>query len=180
MRAVAQHFLGKLPGGQFSERRRGFSSSLIKAALRNLFCNTNLVGCNSYMADFSLGLGFLQNFVKTASVPRSVALLYTMQLVNINIICFQVMKGSFQLGTKLFWSFCTGFCCNEYFFAFYPTITKGLPKFFFAVGVGAGCIKKSHAALIGFSENRNCSVHIYALNWQGPKGIMRSCDSSGS
>ena len=58
-----------------------------------------------------------------------------------------------------------------------PHSVKGCAQFFFAVGVGPGCVEEGHAAVIGTAQQLDCGLQIRALDGQGAKGVLRGCNA---
>ena len=80
-----------------SKIRKRKLKGFVESALGNFFCNSDFMSSNSYVADFSFFFCLLQCFIKSSSITRAITLLDAVQLVNINVIGFKIIKRSFKI-----------------------------------------------------------------------------------
>lgn len=92
-----------------------------------------------------------------------------MELININIICFQIFKALFQILKQLLSPCGSGLCGNE---KLIPDLFKGKPQFMLTVTIGSCRIKKADPAFKSTSQNPYGSFVIYPLDRQCAKAIF--------
>ena len=59
-------------------------------------------------------------------------------------------------------------------------LLKGVSQLLLAVAVGAGCIEKAHAALVGPAQDAHGCLHIHPLYGQGAEGVLGDGDACAS
>ena len=157
--------------GKIAERKlQGF----IKSGLCRFQRHADFVRCNSYMPYHSALFCLKHTLVHSGTVARSETLRRHMELINIKIICAQIVKGCFKVRPEFFWSLCMGLACNIDFAAH---IRKSFADFFFAVGISSCGIEKSHSAVVRLAKNFHRRFHVVTLYRQCAECILLNGDS---
>src|SRR5699024_242674 len=139
----------------------------------DLLRNIQLVSGDTDMADLTLTLRLFHAFIHSRAVSRSVALIRTVELIQVYVICAEIIQRRLQMSPKFLRGFRPGFCGNIYFIAH---SLKSFTHFFLAVAVGSRRIKKAHAALVRPAQQLYRIFSAYSLDRQRSESVLRHCD----
>ena len=73
----------------YGEITEGVLQCLIKTGFNTFLCNRQLVGGHTDVADLALLFCLQHTFIHAGSITGAVALIHAVELIEIQIICFQ-------------------------------------------------------------------------------------------
>ena len=154
--------------------------SLVKPGYNDLFCNAKLMRRDSDVTDLSCRLQFLHTLIHSGTISRLVALIDTVELVDIHIVKLHIPKACRELLAHLFRRTCRCFCGNIHLLTLRTKAVERFADLFFAVAVGACRIKEPHPSFISATQDRCSILCADTLDRQCTKPILRHCDSRAS
>ncbi len=132
---------------------------------------------DSNVPDFALSFRLQSRVVKAVLSAWLWTERRVMELVYVDVIGAQQP----QAGLQMLVQFCPGFCVglggdNDPI----PHPLKGIPHFFFAVGVGPGCIKVGHASIYRLAQQASGLLFGNPLNRQTAKTVLFNLNAGGT